>query len=68
MAVLDRVPVDRIALQASALRLLPMLLSLLMLPFFLLGWSAAKVQLGLRFTVAAVMVGYTSGLGKPRAG
>jgi hypothetical protein len=59
---------DRIALQASTLRLLPMLLSLLMLPFFVLGWSAAKGLLALRFVIAAVVVGFKSGLGEPRAG
>lgn len=62
MAVLDRVPVDRIAVQAAALRLGPLLLSLVMAPFFVLGWSAAKVFLAVRYVLAAVIVGWKAGL------
>ena len=62
MAVLDRVPVDRIAVQAAALRLGPLLLSLLMFPFFALGWTAAKGFLALRWVIAAVMVGFRAGM------
>lgn len=62
MAVLDRVPVDRIAVQAAALRLGPVLLSLLMLPFFVAGWVAAKGYLGLRWVIAAVVVGFKAGM------
>lgn len=69
MAVLDRVPVDRIAVQAAALRLGPMLLSLLMLPFFVAGWSAAKGFLALRWVIAAVVVGFKAGMeAQSRAG
>lgn len=68
MAVLDRVPVDRIAVRAAALRLGPMLLSLLMLPFFVVGWSAAKGFLALRFVIAAVQVGFEAGMKSSRAG
>jgi hypothetical protein len=68
VAVLDRVPVDRIAVQAAALRLGPLLLSLLMAPFFALGWSAAKGYLGLRYVLAAVIVGFKAGMTTSRAG
>ena len=62
MAVLDRIPVDRIAVQAAALRLGPMLLSLLMLPFFTLGWISAKGYLAVRYVLAAVIVGFKAGM------
>ena len=62
MAVLDRVPTDRIRVQAAALRLGPLLLSLLMSPFFAIGWTAAKGFLALRFTIAAVIVGWKAGM------
>ena len=68
MAVLDRVPVDRIAVKAAALRLGPLFLSLLMLPFFVIGWTAAKGFLALRFTIAAVQVGFEAGMKSSRAG
>jgi len=48
MAVLDRVPTERIRVQAAALRLGPLLLSLIMSPFFALGFTAAKGFLALR--------------------
>jgi len=62
VAVLDRIPVERIAVQAAALRLGPLLLSLLMMPFFSLGWVAAKGYLAVRYVLAAVTVGYRAGL------
>lgn len=62
MAVLDRVPVDRIAVEAAALRLGPLLLSLMMMPFFALGWTAAKGYLGTRYVLAAVIVGWRAGM------
>jgi hypothetical protein len=62
VAVLERIPVDRIAVQAAALRLGPLLLSLLMMPFFSLGWVAAKGHLAVRYVLAAVVVGYKAGL------
>ncbi len=62
MAVLDRVPVDRIAVQAAALRLGPLLLSLLMMPFFVLGWTAAKGYLSVRYVMAAVTVGWKTAM------
>lgn len=64
---------DRIALQANALRLLPVLLSLLMAPFFALGWTVARLWLAFRWIIAAFVVGYKVGMGiepevKARAG
>ena len=62
MAVLDRVPTERIRVQAAALRLAPLLLSLLMSPFFALGFTAAKGFLALRYVLAAVIVGWKAGM------
>ena len=62
MAVLDRIPMERIAVQATALRLGPMLLSLLMSPLFALGFTAAKGYLALRYVLAAVIVGFKAGM------
>ena len=62
---------DRIALQAATLRLLPLLLSILMAPFFALGWSVARLWLAFRWVIAAFAVGFKVGLGaevEPRAG
>lgn len=64
---------DRIALQAASLRLLPALLSLLMAPFFALGWSVARLWLAFRWIIAAFVVGFKVGMkleveGKARAG
>lgn len=53
---------DRIALQANALRLLPALLSLLMAPFFALGWTVARLWLAFRWIIAAFMVGFQVGM------
>jgi hypothetical protein len=64
---------DRIAPQVNALRLLPMLLSVLMAPFFALGWSVARLWLAFRWVIAAFVVGFKVGMGiepevKARAG
>ena len=64
---------DRIALQAASLRLLPALLSVLMAPFFALGWSIARLWLAFRWVIAAFVVGFRAGMGtetevKARAG
>lgn len=53
---------DRIALQANALRLLPALLSVLMAPFFALGWSVARLWLAFRWVIAAFVVGFKTGM------
>lgn len=68
MAVLDRMPVDQIAVRAAALRLGPMLLSLLMFPFFAIGWTTAKGFLVIRWVIAAVMIGFEAGMKSSRAG
>ncbi len=54
---------DRIALEANALRLLPVLLSVLMAPFFALGWSIARLWLAFRWVIAAFVVGFKVGMG-----
>jgi len=53
---------DRIAVQATALRLLPVLLSILAAPFFALGWSVARFWLAVRWVIAAFIVGFKVGL------
>lgn len=58
---------DRIAIQAAALRLLPVLLTVLMAPFFALGWSIARLWLAVRWVIAAFVVGFRTGMGS-RAG
>lgn len=62
MAVLDRVPVDRITARAAQIRLLPLLLSLCALPFVALGWTVFWVvtaaMVAVRWTAAAFLVGY----------
>ena len=64
---------DRIALQAASLRLLLVLLSVLMAPFFALGWCVARLWLAFRWVIAAFAVGFKVGMGiepeaKARAG
>ena len=62
MAVLYRVPVDRISARAAQIRLLPLLLSLCALPFVALGWTVfwafTGVVIAMRWTSAAFLVGY----------
>lgn len=65
MAVLDRVPVDRITARAATIRLLPLLLSLCALPFVSVGWLVFWVITGagiaIRWVSAAFLVGYELG-------
>lgn len=62
MAVLDRVPVDRITAEARDIRLGRALLTLLAGVFYVIGWIAAKVVGVVWFAVAwagtAVKVGW----------
>lgn len=62
MAVLERIPVDRINERAAAIRLLPLLLSLLAVPFVGLGWLvfwvATSVGVAVKWVSAAFLVGY----------
>lgn len=70
MAILDRVPVDRINARAATIRLLPLLLSLLALPLFVLGFVTFRVVKGagtaIKWTAAAFLVGFEAA--RERAG
>lgn len=72
MAVLERVPVDRISARAAQIQFLPLLLSLCALPFVALGWSLYWVRAGVsasvRWVSAAVLVGYEMASERARAG
>ena len=62
MAVVDRALAARINARAETIRLLPVLLSLLALPFVAVGWSTFWIRRGFvvtaRWVGAAVVVGY----------
>lgn len=62
MAVLDRVPLDKITAEARAINFVRTLLTLIAGVLFASGWVAAKVCQGLWFvaawTFAAVRVGW----------
>jgi hypothetical protein len=49
---------DRVAAQALDVRMVPMILSLLAFPFYLIGVIAAVVWLAVRWCYAAVKVGF----------
>jgi hypothetical protein len=61
--LLDRVPVDRIRDEAREIHVGRVLLSLLVGFFWLLGWLAGKVVLGVQFCAAAVKVGWLEARG-----
>lgn len=65
MAVLDRVPVDRITTQARDIQFRRVLLTLLAGLFFAVGWSVAKLfgvlWLAVAWSVTAVKVGWQEG-------
>ena len=65
MAVLDRVPVDRITVEARQVEIGRTLLTLLAGLFFVLGWLAAKLVNVVWFAVAwswtAAKVGWKEG-------
>lgn len=50
---------DRVAARAVDVRIVKLLLSLIALPFWLLGMVAAVVWLAVRWCYAAVIVGFT---------
>jgi hypothetical protein len=58
MAVLDRVPVDRIAAEARDVEFGRTLLKLIAGFFYLIGWLVAKLLLAVAFAWTAVKVGY----------
>lgn len=49
---------DRVAAQAIEIRMVSLILSVLAVPFYLLGLVAAIVWLGVRWCIAAVKVGF----------
>jgi len=51
--------VERVADRVESVRIVKLLLSLLALPFYLLGVLAAVVWLAVRWCVAAVLVGFS---------
>lgn len=65
MTVLDRVPVDRITLEAREVHLGRALLTLLAGMFYVLGWTVAKLVNVVGFAVAwswtAIKVGWVEG-------
>ena len=58
MAVLERVPVDRISLQAREVHFGRLLLTLFAALFFGIGWVAAKTWLAVAWCGVAVKVGW----------
>lgn len=65
MTVLDRVPVDRITLEAREVHIGRSLLTLLAGLFYILGWAVAKLVNVVGFTLAwswtAIKVGWAEG-------
>lgn len=49
---------DRVAAQAIEIRMVSLILSVLAVPFYLLGLLAAVVWLAVRWCIAAVKVGF----------
>ncbi len=58
MAVLERVPVDRISVQARDVHFGRLLLTLFAALFFGIGWVAAKLFLAVAWCGVAVKVGW----------
>ena len=58
MAVLERVPVDRINAQARDVHLGRVLLTVFAALFFAVGWTAAKAWLAVAWCGVAVKVGW----------
>lgn len=63
MTVLDRVPVEAITARAADVDVARLLLSLLALPFILIGWTVRAVFVALAWMWAAVLIGWQSGPG-----
>lgn len=61
MSVLDRVPVDAINAKTFDIDMARVLLSLLALPFMLLGWTAKAGFMAVAWMCSAVLVGWESG-------
>lgn len=72
MAVLDRIPMERIGVEARDMHPAATLLTLIAALLYAVGWAAAKVLgviwLGLCWCAAAVKVGWSESRGKRGAG
>lgn len=55
---IDRIPVDRVQAEARQVHVGRLLLTLLIGFFWLLGWAAGMVSLGVGFAYAAMKVGW----------
>jgi hypothetical protein len=66
MTILDRVPTEQINARARDLDLGGVLLTLLALPFFLVGFGAATLWTAVGWCWAAVLVGWERGRGVAR--
>ena len=56
--LLDRVPVERVRAEADRIHLGRLLLTVLVAVLFTVGWVAGKASLGVRWSLAAVKVGW----------
>lgn len=65
MAVLDRVPIDRITEQAREVHFGRALLTLLAGLFFVIGWTLRAVWFALVWAFTAARVGWNEGPGSP---
>lgn len=66
--LVDRVPLERIQAEARQVDLGRALLTLLVGVFWLLGWLAGKLTLGVGFAYAAARVGYVEARSPTKAG
>jgi uncharacterized membrane protein YciS (DUF1049 family) len=66
-SITQRLPVDEITRQASDIRVGRVLLTALAAVFFAIGWTVARVFLGVVWCAVAVKVGWQAGAarGKP---
>jgi hypothetical protein len=64
-SLLDRVPLERIEIEARQVHLGRVLLTVLVGIFWALGWLAGKMTLGIGFAYAAAKVGFQEARGEP---
>jgi hypothetical protein len=62
--LLERVPTEEIRAEADRIRPGRLLVTLLVGVFYAIGWTAGKASLGLRFSMAAVKVGWQESRGE----
>lgn len=61
MTVLDQVPLERISAQARQVHVGRLLLTVLAGFFYAVGWTAAKVVLGVVWCCVAMKIGFQEG-------